>query len=100
MIHLDVAALTSRQLVSYYLMASYLYYIKDVSAIPDTTFDQLCKRLLSEFETVDHPHKYLVSELDLEAGTGYRLTDATFPLIVKSAAWQWLRVQQGEPKGG
>lgn len=80
-------------------MASYLYYVHDESAIPDVTFDYLCKQLLERFDTFEHPHKYLVTKGDLDAGTGFRLTERVAPLRLKSAAMQWLQsIQSGEIK--
>ena len=60
-------------MVPYYLMLSYLYYEKNISLIPDTEFDDLCKKLLSKFDEVKHQHKHLINKLSLEAGTGFDL---------------------------
>lgn len=88
---MNVATLSGKRLLGYYLMASFLYYVHDVSVIPDTTFDHICKRLLDEFDSLVHPHKHLVTKDDLEAGTGYRLTPEVCPLRLQSAAWHWYR---------
>ena len=34
----------ANMMVPYYLMLSYLYYEKNISLIPDTEFDELCKK--------------------------------------------------------
>lgn len=86
---MDIRALTGQQLVSYYLMASYLYYNHDLIVISDHEFDEIVRRLLKEFASIEHPHKHLITKDDLDAGTGYRLTDAVAPLRLKLAAWHW-----------
>jgi len=70
----------------WYLMASYLYYIKDLSLVTDHQFDGLAKRLLSEYDTFEHPHKFLINKSDLEAGTLFSLSELDYPLMVRSAA--------------
>lgn len=78
-------------LVPYFLMASYLYYIHDISPIPDHQFDLLCKRMLDEWKDIQHPHKCLIKKGDLAAGSGYAIPERKFPTITKSAAFQWAR---------
>lgn len=75
----------------HYLMASYLYYIKDYSIMADEEYDSLCKHLLSTWDEWEHRHKHLVSKGDLEAGTCYKLKERHYPLIVRSSAEQWRR---------
>lgn len=45
------------QLVTFYLMASYLYYQCEVSLMSDTEYDKICVRLDAEWEEITHPHK-------------------------------------------
>ena len=73
----------SNMLVPYYLMYSYLYYVKDISLIPDTEYDIICKRLYNEWDKVEHFHKHIVNKEALIAGTGYQLK---YPERVKGAA--------------
>ena len=73
----------SNMLVPYYLMYSYLYYEKDISLVPDTEYDIICKRLYNEWNEVEHLHKHLVEKETLLAGTGYSLK---YPEMVKGAA--------------
>lgn len=70
-------------LVPWYLMASYMYYIRDYSLLSDGYFDQLCEQLRAAWDRVEHFHKHLVNIEDLSAGTCLR-TD--FPLRVQGAA--------------
>lgn len=69
-----------------YLIHSYLYYIEETPLISDTEYDRLCKKLLNSFDTLTHRHKHLVSKEALQAGTGYHLAEADYPLITKRAA--------------
>ena len=74
-----------------YLMASYLYYIRYQSVMPDSEYDELAKYLLEHWDTFEHLHKHLVTPEDLKAGTLFRLRDEDYPLIVKGAADMWVR---------
>lgn len=72
--------------VSYYLMASYLYYQHDVSLLSDAKYDDICKILLARIHKIEHRHKHLISLEMLRAGTGYALDFENFPLMTISAA--------------
>jgi hypothetical protein len=87
----NINQLSTNQLVSYYMMSSYIYYVANSfleSPLSDTEYDELCKRLLSEWDDVDHPHKKLIDFNSLTAGTGFYLND--YPTIVKNAAVDWV----------
>lgn len=79
--------------VPWYLMTSYLYYIRipAVNVISDECFDWMCKHLLEHWESVEHPHKWLITPADLIAGTGYSLTEDKLPSMVIGAAEALLR---------
>jgi len=83
--------MTPNQALSKYLMASYLYYIRFQSVIPDHEYDHLARFLLEHWDAVEHQHKYLVLPEDLQAGTLFGLSDEKYPLMVKGAAEMWLR---------
>lgn len=72
--------------LQWYLMASYLYYIKDLSLMPDAVYDALAKRIHSEYDLFIHRHKYLVTKADLEAGTLFGLHELDYPKQIRSAA--------------
>lgn len=55
--------------VPFYLMASYAYYEQDDPIISDHLFDKLAKKLLNNWDEIDHYHKYLLSKDVLEAGS-------------------------------
>lgn len=73
-------------MVAWYLMSSFLYYTQEVSLLSDHHFDLMCKRMLDEWETLQHPHKVHIDVAQLAAGTGYAIEWDTLPGIVKSAA--------------
>ena len=73
-------------LVPWYLMASYLYYLKDISLLQDHEYDLVCKEILERWDNIDHSHKELISKDDLRAGTGFSLKEEDYPAITKNAA--------------
>lgn len=77
------------QLLQHYLMASYCYYILHQSPMADSVFDRICMRLLAAFDGLEHQHKHLVSRDDLEAGTGYALSEDKYPRMVMLAALEY-----------
>ena len=77
--------------VSWYLMASYLYYHEDESLLSDELFDGLCKVMDARWGEITHVHKHLVERGDLSAGTGFTLALEDYPSIVKSAAERLIR---------
>jgi len=65
--------------VAWYLMASYAYYVKDVSLLRDETFDKMCLYILNNWNTLEHKLKNLVPKESLSAGTGYNIAFSSFP---------------------
>ena len=87
---MNIEKLNKEQLVPYYLMASYLYYITHkLSPMSDEEFDSLCRRLIDEYDGIEHPHKSLVSLESLRAGTGFNLSEKDYPLMVIGGAHDW-----------
>lgn len=72
--------------VSYYLMASYLYYVHDVPLLTDAKYDEICQHLSVHYDHIEHRHKKLINRDLLDAGSGYALDFEKFPLITISAA--------------
>ncbi len=70
--------------VPYFLMFSYLYYHKSLTAVSDETYDIVCKVLAANWDTVKHPNKDLIDREALGAGTGYYISE--YPTRVMSAA--------------
>jgi hypothetical protein len=71
-------------LVQHYLMASYLYYHMNLSPMTDAAFDKLCERLLAQYDSIDHPHKYLIDKGELESGTGFYIPENQYPHIIRN----------------
>lgn len=71
--------------VSWYLMASYLYYQENVSLISDDDFDWLGRTLLKSYDTVVHRHWHLITRDELAAGT-LLLPSDKYPEITKDTA--------------
>ena len=85
--------LSINRLVPYYLMSSYLYYKEDRQVLTDDEYDALCKRLLNEWDNVQHMHKYLITKQDLKAGTGYAIK---YTNMIIGAANRWYELTQAE----
>ncbi len=85
---LGIDMLHTKQLVPYYLMSSYLYYHCDKQVLNDDEYDTLAKRLLDEWDSVEHMHKHLITKDDLTAGTGYAIKHTN---MIKNAAIRWHR---------
>ena len=85
--------LSINRLVPYYLMSSYLYYKEDKQVLTDDEYDALCKRLLSEWDNVQHMHKHLITKGDLTAGTGYAIK---YTNMIIGAANRWYELTQAE----
>lgn len=73
-------------LVPWFLMASYLYYVRDISLFSDEFYDKLCGQLLDRWDEIEHPHKYLIDPFALSAGTGYYIKEDEYPGMCKGAA--------------
>ncbi len=83
----DIATMHPNKLISWFMIASYAYYHLDSSVMSDYDFDYLVKRILENWEDIDHPHKDLIKKTNLDAGSGY---DIDFPLMVRGATIDYL----------
>lgn len=68
-----------------YVYHSFLYYECDQPRISDSTFDSLCRQLLTMWPEVTHPDKKLADENALQAGTGHQIA-GRWPAWVKQRA--------------
>ncbi len=84
---MNIETLNINRLVPFYLMSSYLYYKEDRQVLTDEDFDRLAKRLLDNWDSVDHMHKHLISKEDLQAGTGYAI-QYTQRIINAAKSWE------------
>ena len=55
--------------VPWYLMAAYAYYVEDDPIMEDRDFDLLARKLLKDWDEVEHMHKHYLSKDMLKAGT-------------------------------
>lgn len=55
--------------VPWYLMAAYAYYVEDNPILSDSYFDRLAKKMLDNWDIIDHMHKDIISKDMLQAGT-------------------------------
>ena len=78
-------------MLSWFLIASYAYYVIGDRIMEDSQFDRIVKILKDSWDSVDHPHKHLVTQSHLSAGTGY---DIAFPTIVKHNAYLILKKEK------
>lgn len=68
-------------LVPWYIMAAYAYYVEDDPIITDAAYDRLVKKLIENWDEVEHYHKHHLSKEQLEAGTYL----GEYPSIVRGA---------------
>lgn len=96
---LDLVSRKSRNmLIPYYLMASYLYYHRDVSMLSDDRYDRLCKELDAEWDSLTHDHKQYIDRSLLAAGTGYALPVDLYPLRIIYAACSIAKIVAPPPR--
>lgn len=55
--------------VPWYLMAAYAYYEEDNPILSDSMFDRLAKKMLKNWDAIEHFHKHVISKDDLKAGS-------------------------------
>lgn len=71
--------------IQWYLVLSYLYYNKDISLVDDCVYDDLCKYIYDNWDTIEHQHKYILDRESIgRAGTGFYITK--YPQRVIGAA--------------
>ena len=69
--------------VSWFLMASFAYYVCNESIISDALYDEICKWLEENYQTISHQHKHLITPDMWSIGSAYHLKE--YPLIVQSS---------------
>jgi NAD-dependent DNA ligase len=72
--------------VEKYLVSSYLYYLLDQSFMTDWEYDQLCLKLLTNYEKLPSTYKHLFSVEDLRAGTGHQIREEDYPPEIRAKA--------------
>lgn len=71
----------------WFMMASLLYYHCDVSLLSDALYDQLAKDIHAEWDKITHPHKFIIGQDALKAGSAYHLAVENYPKSVRGAAF-------------
>ena len=66
---IDTCSMNVNMCVPWYLMAAYAYYIQDDPILEDHMFDRMAKKILANYEAIEHFHKHLLTKDDLRAGT-------------------------------
>lgn len=66
---MDITDKNSNMLVPWFLMAAYAYYVQDDPILSDSTFDRMCRKMLDEWDTIEHMHKDMITKSELESGT-------------------------------
>ncbi len=82
---------TPDESVEWFLMASYVYYLKYSQIMPDYTFDKMCRWMLNNWESIKHPYKSLIDEEDLSCGSGYGIREDQYPKELKERAEKLIR---------
>lgn len=65
----DVIDININMSVPWYLMAAYAYYVEDRPLLSDSCFDRMARKMIKEWDNIEHMHKHHISKDDLEAGT-------------------------------
>lgn len=72
--------------ISWILASSYCYYVRYTSILSDTVYDKMCKFVLDNYGSLEHPHKHLLTKDMLRAGTAHNLRLDDYPMIVRVTA--------------
>lgn len=88
MITLSVKTLTPNQLISYFLMAGYLWHIENLPLLDDTSWDELCEAIHANWDKITHKHREFIDKDFLKAHTAFYIRAEQYPEIVKRAALQ------------
>jgi hypothetical protein len=79
-------------LVPWYLMASHAFHWMDRSIISNALYDEICRRLLAEWDAITHPHKSHVDRSALACCSGNYLTEDRMPSKAFCALQSLLRL--------
>ena len=71
-------------LVTDWLIHSYLYYVLGQSVITDGEFDYIAEQIKKNWSKIEHRHKYLLDKDFLKSA--YYLPKSKYPEIIKSCA--------------
>ena len=88
MITLSINTLAPNQLISYFLMAGYLWHIENLPLLTDDSWDELCEAIHKNWEQITHKHREYIDKDFLKAHTAFYIRAEQYPEIVKRAALQ------------
>ena len=93
---MELNNISINRLVPIYLMSSYLYYELDKNVLTDSQFDYLCKKILDNWDNINHMHKHLIDKDNLKSGRGYGLE---YTNLIKGASLNWYENMKGKVNG-
>lgn len=67
----DVCDTSTNMYIPWYIMAAYAYYVEDSPILSDRTFDNMSKRILENWDEIEHIHKKYLNKDMLEARNIY-----------------------------
>lgn len=67
--------------LAWFLIASYCYYQRCKSILTDELFDSIVGWLRHHLDEIDHPHRALIDQEMLVAGTAYNIQE--YPTIIR-----------------
>lgn len=84
-----ISELSSGLLIPHYFIHCAAYYIHDDSLIADHEFHELCRRIVDEWNMLEHMHKSLIdiNQLKIKSGKAYD----KIPTIAKETAMMLLQ---------
>jgi hypothetical protein len=85
-----VLARHKNALVSWWLMAGYMYEVHDLPLISDGLFDEMSRSLAERYDEIDHPQKQLIDRDFTKSASGVK-----FPLSTRCAAQVLARQEWG-----
>jgi hypothetical protein len=84
---MNIKTLDHKTLIAYYWQAGFLYEHHDDSFLTDGEWDELCKRLLDEWDDLpDTEHKRKINKADLSSATASGHTKKRVPQIAQVSA--------------
>ena len=89
----NIDSISNNRLIPIYLMSSYLYYELDKNVLSDSQFDYLCKKILDNWDNINHMHKHLIDKDNLKSGSGYGLE---YTNLIKGASLNWYEHMKGK----
>jgi len=85
-----VLARHKNALVSWWLMAGYMYEVHDLPLISDGLFDEMSRGIAERYDEIDHPQKHLIDREFTKSASGVK-----FPLSTRCAAQVLARQEWG-----